>query len=585
MEKKRKQQSFLQGAFILTTATMIVKIIGAIFKIPLGNLLGGTGMGYFSSAYDLYLPFYSLAMAGLPVAISRLVAERVAEKRFADVNRTLRVAQRVFLVTGLTGTVILALVTYPYILFTGNSGALYSMMTVIPALLFCCVMSSYRGFYEGLRNMYPTAVSSIIEALGKLILGLGFAYGIILKARAVYAATGLVFGKTITFDNTQDALTEAITNAAAPYAAAGAILGITIGSALGAVFLIIYHRIVGSRITKEEIQLSPPARSNRQILRTILIIAVPVVIGSLVTNFSSLIDLLTVQRRLATAVQNSPDTFLTMYAGLLPNTIDSTSSLEDLVSTIPNYLYGCYKGFAYSVYNLTPSLTSVLGVSALPVLATVWVEKKKDAIKDNIEFMVKITALAAMPAGAGLTALSGQILYLLYSGKAKEVAVTTPILTILGVATICTGMASPVTSMLQAIGKQNIPARNIAIGTVLKFTINLILVGIPSINIIGAAIGTLICYLFYFSANFYALVKHSGVHISYGNTLLKPFFSAVLCGGTAYLSYKLIYNIITIKNISALIAIFLAVAVYAAALWLTKCITKEDLKWIKRRAK
>ena len=104
---KRTYQNLLQGSMILAVATALVKVLGAIYRIPLNNMLGELGAGYYSTAYDLYLPIYSLAMAGLPVAISRMVAESVATKRFADTRRLLKLAQRAFLTTGITGTVIM----------------------------------------------------------------------------------------------------------------------------------------------------------------------------------------------------------------------------------------------------------------------------------------------------------------------------------------------------------------------------------------------------------------------------------------------------------------------------------------------
>ena len=171
-EKKRKQQSFEYGAIILLCSTMLVKVIGAIFKIPLSNLLGDLGFGYFSSAYDLFTPIYTLAMAGLPIAVSRIVAEHITNKRFNDVHRTLSVTKKLFFISGLTGFILMLALIYPFVRITDRTGqTIYSLFAIAPSLFFCCVMSTYRGYYEGLRNMYPTAASDVIEALGKLILG------------------------------------------------------------------------------------------------------------------------------------------------------------------------------------------------------------------------------------------------------------------------------------------------------------------------------------------------------------------------------------------------------------------------------
>ncbi|MCI8360886.1 MAG: polysaccharide biosynthesis protein [Clostridiales bacterium] len=587
---KRKQQSFLHGAGILVGATMLVKMIGAVFKIPVNNLLGGVGAGYFNSAYDLYLPLYSLAMAGLPIAISRMVAERVAQKRYRDVRKTLRIAQRAFLVTGLTGFFVMLLCAYPYILFIGNSGALMSILCITPSLLFCCVMSSYRGYYEGLRNMYPTAVSSVIEALGKLVLGLGFAYPVFLKARAEFDASGTVFGKAVevpVIENPEEqakAIKEAVTAAAGPYTAAAAILGITIGAALGALYLIIRHRRAGDNITIAELRASPRPIRNKQTLRIMISIAIPVVLGSLVTNVASLIDLATVQRRLVDAFHTGPDTVLQMYEGLLPSSVAGLSG-DELAKEISNYLYGCYKGFAYSIYNLVPTLTSVLGVSALPALTTAWIERDRRGLKVNLESMVRTTALLALPGGVGITVLSENILNLLYAGKPREAAVAAPVLAILGFTAVFAGLTMPMTNMLQAIGKQNIPVRNMAIGAVLKIVVNFVLVGNPSLNVIGAPAGSLCCYAFIFIADLYCLLKYSGVRMNFFSTLIKPAFAAVLCGAAGWVSAGLLSWVIPKDKLVTILAICIAGLVYVISLLCTRAITREDVAMLPKGQK
>ena len=173
-EKNVKEQNFERGAVILLASTVLVKIIGAIFKIPLQSLIGDLGFGYFSSAYDLFLPIYALSMAGLPIAVSRLTAASVAQGKLKDARKTLNIAQKAFLVTGIAGFIIMLCATYFYAVSTTDNvtdakNVAVCVLMIAPTILFCSYMSAYRGYYEGLHNMYPTAVSDIIEALGKLI--------------------------------------------------------------------------------------------------------------------------------------------------------------------------------------------------------------------------------------------------------------------------------------------------------------------------------------------------------------------------------------------------------------------------------
>ena len=283
-EKKRKQQSFEYGAIILLCSTMLVKIIGAIFKLPLSNLIGDLGFGYFDSAYALFTPIYTLAMAGLPIAISRIVAEHMANARYRDVRKSLKVTRRIFIITGLTGFVVMLLLIYPFVKLTDATGkTIYSLFAIAPALFFCCIMSAYRGYYEGLRNMYPTAASDVIEALGKLILGYGFAY-IIMKISGDVAL-----------------------------AAAGAMLGITVGAAAAALFLRLRYKFKGDMISDEELENSPEASSDKKTLKALIAIAIPVVVASLANNIASLVDVSMVKLQLKNLMDNSGDMIMDMY--------------------------------------------------------------------------------------------------------------------------------------------------------------------------------------------------------------------------------------------------------------------------------
>ena len=197
MSKTMSGQSFIYGAAVLMMSTAIVKVIGAIFKLPLTNIIGVTGMGHFSVAYDLYVPIYTLAMAGLPVAISKIVAERLAQERYKDVRQNLKVVRRTFMTTGLVGFLVMLIASYPFVRFIGSEDSLLGIWVIAPSLLFCCIMSTYRGYYEGYKNMYPTAISSVIEAVGKLTIGYLGALLTVAIAEREYAAKGTVFGKVV----------------------------------------------------------------------------------------------------------------------------------------------------------------------------------------------------------------------------------------------------------------------------------------------------------------------------------------------------------------------------------------------------
>lgn len=546
---KSKQQSFMHGSMILVIATAMVKVIGALFRIPLANLLGETGMGFYSTAYDLYLPMYSLAMAGMPVAISRIIAEHVAAERFKDVGQTFRVAKKAFMFTGTIGFVLMCALAYPFVIYTKNVGALPAVFCIAPCLLVCCVMSAYRGYYEGMKNMTPTAVSQVIEALGKLVLGYSIAY-LIIKIRGDLGTTTL------------------------SYAAAGALGGIALGSAVSALYLIIKYKREGNPFTTEQLNSADAPLSSRQTLKNLTVIAIPIVLGSFVTYITSLIDVVMVQRLISKAIVESPEVFNDMYADFIAykQSVATGDGTTFALTDLSNALYGCHRGYAYSIYNLVPVITSVLGVSAIPILASAWTQGDNKSVKANIETVMRTTALVSMPAGIGIFAVAGPILNILYSSD-YAVAIATPNLRVLGIAAVFAGITIPMASVLQAIGKQKIPVRNVAIGAVIKIVVNYAFVSIPTVNIKGVPIGTACCYVYICVANIIAIIKYSKVKINLFSVIGKPFLAAALCGLTAFA----ITTFIGDSKLISIAAIGVAGVVYIAAIGALKAIEKEDV--------
>ena len=562
-KSQNKQQSFLHGSFILIVATFAAKIISAIYRIPLAYILGPRGMGYFSTAYDLYTPMYSIAMAGLPTAVSRMVAEYSARGRYKDVKKTLHIAQAAFLVTGgigfalmlflaftLTGNTQFVIFEHTFTLKALNSGALPGMICIVPSILFCCIMSAYRGYFEGLGNMTPTGVSEVFEAAGKLIFGLTIAEITLIRT-----------------NNTS-------------YAVAGALLGITVGEALSTLYLFIKYKFFGEKNLPHELyDASVEPDKAKKILKTMIAIAIPVVLGSLVNNVTSLIDVAMVQKQLAVAITKSPEHFAAAFKDFITSetaTMAKEGKQFNIVADLPNALYGCHRGYAFSIYHLIPTLTTTLGISAIPVLARTWTKKDMAAVKFNMQTIIRTTAVIVMPCGIGMFAISKGILSLLYK-DVNAIAIAAPNLRVLGLCAIFAGINSPVIAMLQAVGKEVVPLKNIAVGAVLKIVTNYILVGTPSINIYGVPIGTTVCYLYIFAANLYCLIKHTGIKPDFYSILVKPLFAGLCSGVTAFAVYNLVFALIKRNLFATAGAIISAAVVYIIALGVFKVLESEDI--------
>lgn len=573
---------------MLMFGVVLVKLIGALFKIPLTDMLGATGRGYFNSAYEVYTPIFAISMAGLPVAVSRMVAENVALNKHREARMVFNVSKRIFILVGVIGTLVLLIAAYPYAHFVAGIKSLPAVLCVAPSIFFCCFMSAYRGYYEGLRNMTPTAVSQVIEALGKLLIGLALAKIVISIGMNQYEAgmlasgnvSATVFGNSVTSD------TEA-NSVIIPWAAAGAVFGVTIGSVASTLFLMICHKIKGDGFTRVQLVNSPKSAPSDVIAKEMIKIAIPMVISALVLNITNLVDTMTIQSRILSALNADFDTVLQMHSESFNEAVRlSRLNLND-IKEVKSYLWGAY-GMALDFKNLVPTITIQLGVSALPALAAAWAVKDKKSTKSTIETVIRIGMLIALPAGIGMAALAEPILNIIYArgSSSDAVAVVTPILVAYGLATPVMAISTPTTNMLQAIGRTDIPVKSVVVGAIVKIICNFVLVGNPKINIYGAVAGTILFYVVIVVCNLTSLLRISKVKVNWASVLLKPLICAALCGVTAYAANGLLttifpsdpsQSILNMGTVSAVISIGLAVVVYAISLLLIKGIAREDV--------
>ena len=556
----KQKQNFLHGALILMSATVIVKIIGYFFKVPLKGIIGVSGFGYFNAAYGLFNTLYALSVAGMPVAVARMVAQNMQQGRFRDVRKIKRLSTIAFLCAGLLGSLLMLAGAGPYVRLAQNPNAFLSVFVMSPAIFFVCASSSYRGYYEGLRNMYPTAWSQVLEALVKLVCGLLFACAAIRMGMEEYEGSGTVFGALVSTP-------EQARLAVLPYGAAGAILGIVVSTAAGSLFLWAYNRRRGDGISAQMLEQAVPAATGKEILKQLWTIAVPICLGALALNITTLIDVSSLTNRLSTALANGEEALLSMYDGILPADMPREE--------IPNYLFGAYN-MSVTLFNLIPALTTTFGVSALPSVTTAWTSQNRRMLQKNIESVWRVTSMIAFPAGFGICALAEPILTLVYQADPASIPIAAPILRVLGIAAIFVALSSPTNSMLQAIGRVKVPVRLMLIGGFLKLAVNFSLVPVPSVNIQGAPFGTLLCYMTIICISVPTLCRAAGVRLRFGKVFLKPLFAGALCGITVWAGYGLLSRVAG-NTISASFSILAAGIVYVVVLFLTHGVEKYDI--------
>ncbi len=559
----RKSQSFLKGAMVLGSSMVIVKLMGMIYKILLSNQYGGVGTGLFNSAYALYNPLFMLSTAGFPIAISRMVSESVTKKRYKDVKQIHRVSVPIFVIAGCLCFLAMILGGFLYVKIIHADNAIFALLCLSPTIFFGCLMSIYRGYFEGMRNMVPTAVSEIIEAACKLFLGFTASFLVTKYGMSRYEATGYVFG-------TKCGSVSEAESVIVPIAIGAAITGISLGSLFGFLYLLIRYKRGGDGISREELRNSPPPRKPEQTLRVMVRTAIPIGLGSIIMSLADMVDSTLVNIRINNIMQTNPDALLNVYGSLIPDHVYQNGETH-------TFLYGCY-GIALTLMMLVTAVTQVFGTTALPSVTAAWTGGNKEQLKKSMETVMRVTTLVTIPSGIGMSVLAEPLLSLIYHGSAvsSEVEIGSRVLTVMGISVIFIATSTPLCSMLQAIGRMDVPLKLFAIGMVIKIIVNYILVGIPEINIQGANIGSIVCYGFVTIVALFVLCRETKIVPDFVSIFVKPLFAGIVCGVAAYFS-EIFFDLFLAQRIATLLAVVAAIVAYIIALFLFKAIKREDI--------
>ena len=532
-----KKNTFFGGAAILTAGVIIVKLIGALFKIPLANILGDTGFAHFTNAYNIYNLLLIISTAGLPVALSKTVSEANALGHYNQVRKVFKVALATFLTLGIVSSLVMFFGAQGLSDWQGDSGAYYAVLALSPAVIFVCTMSAFRGFAQGHSNMVPTAISQIIEALCKLCIGLGLAWLIVdsnMGDRVLKSLAGLGLEKAA--DHSEQLL---------ELGAAGAIFGVTVGTAGSLIFLVIDF----IRRRKREPEPSKDvAQSSGEVLKRLIEIAIPITIGSSIVSIVTLIDAHLVQTRLQEALGMS--------------------------EKVAVGLYGSYQT-AMTLYNLPSSLMVPLTASVIPAISACLARKNQREASHVSESALRVAMLIACPMGAGLTALAAPIMSLLY--PRYDVAITGPCMAILGVASVFVCVMLLCNSILQASGYVYLPIYAMILGGVVKVVVNYFLVGTEYFNVVGAPIGTLCCFGAVAVLELVLIKWKLPSAPNYGRIFAKPVLASAVMGLAAWACYGLLERAMPGSRIPTLGAMVVAVLIYVILVAVLRIISKDDL--------
>ncbi len=574
-------QTFVKGAAILTVSMVVVKVFGVLDKVILTNIysmfgqsLASMGMGIYNNAYEVFGVIFTVATGGLPIVISRMISQNMAEERYKDVKQVHRVSIPLFLVVGLVCTIGLMLVSFPYAFkFVKSPYSIYAMLALAPTVLFGCIASIYRGYFEGQRNMFPTAVSEVIEAVVKLVLGAAFAYLIMYFGMAHYKETGNFLWFELRDINEAQ-------NTILAFSVAGNICGISLASLCSSIYLILKYKIGGDGIPKEFYENSITARRQKETLGIIIRTALPIVGGALVMSVGSLIDAVIIQNVLFNLAQNNADALFRQYHDYYPREV--FYGFKDIPPTIHTSLWGCY-GSSLTLMQLVTAVTQVFGSSAMPNVTSAWTKGDKAELKSSVDTVLKMTMMFTLPMAFGLCVLAHPIMGFIYASQ-DIVEVGGNVLTLMGITTIFTAIITPICSMLNGIGKVKLPMILYTICMLIKIGTSWVFVSIPEINIQGATAGSMISYAIICAAGMYLLIKHSKVVPDFLSTTVKPLIAAVCCAAAAYFANAFLEGKMN-HRLSTILAILAAVIVYIAILLVLRTFSAKEVRFLPKGEK
>ncbi len=556
-----KKQSFLKSSAILLSMVIITKILGLMFKIPLTHILGGTGMGYFSAAFSVFTPVFAIVVSGIPSSMARMAAENYALGRFSNLRRQKKAAHLTFGILSIAACGIIMLLSSPLAEFVMKEPtAKYALMCVAPSIVFCTAMSVERGYYEGLRNMLPTALSEIAETVFKVVMGLGFALLTARYGENQFLHTGECFG--IACNSIEQARETSL-----PFIAAAAILGSSLASGAACMLLMIGTKIKGDGITRQMRDSDKVTDSYRRISSLLLKCAMPIAFAAVITTLTGMIDMLTINPCLRYAMEQD----ITPFAGF----IDSGISKEEL----PNFMYGSYEGLASLVYGLVPTLTAMFGKSALPALTDAWARGDKKAFSSNLRNMMTISSIIAIPSGLGICAMSRSLLMFLFAGRTAEIEAAVRPLSVLGIGVIFMAMALPCFTILQTLGNSRKNIVIMTIGGVIKLVLNLVFVSNPNIGLEGAAYAETASMIFVCVMSLRSVYSLTDEKCRVIETYIRPLYAALMCTISAVLSENFLnmQNWININHrIVTVISIAIGGIMYFISLYLL-CETPKNL--------
>ena len=569
-----KKQSFLHGTALLALATAAVKIIGALYKIPLNAIIGEQGFGYFNTAYQIYNVLLMISTAGLPVAMSRMISQASSLGHYRQVRKIYTICRTIFLSLGLISALLMGGFSGMLAEAMGQPNAKASILFLAPASFLICLMSTYRGFFQGQSNMTPTSVSQVLEAFVKLVVGIAAA--VLIK---FYFAS-------------------------IPLAAGGAILGVSVSCLISSFYLNHCYRkaIKDMPITNEA------PGTGKDIAKGLLAIAIPITIGSAGLQ---LLNVLEIGIYMDQIRENTDEMYnmaqlldqmksygytTKLDGAFIKATIESDGirffyedpeatgqMLSTLVSRADgiSYIIDTQKGIydmAMTIFNMPCAFITPITISIIPAITSFITTGDHENARSNAESAARVTALLSMPCAIGLFVLAEPVTALLGGYSGEKLVLATNLMRIMSICIMFNAIVLLSNALMQAHGHVVLPVINMFVGGVLKLVAVSILTGNPLIGILGTPVGSLLCYLSITVLNLIGMRRVLKNPPAIFKNMLRGFLAAVIMGVLAFGSWYVLKNILGVGSNLILCALPIVVggAVYLVCAVTLKAITTED---------
>ena len=515
MEKK----TFLVGAVILGIAGLMVQILGAVFRIPLANIIGPAGMGYYQTAYPLYIFLLVFSTNGAPAAISKMTSERLALGRIRDAHRVFKMAFLIMSVLGLIAFLAVFIFAESIVSAFGDPGAVMAMKAIAPALLVVPIMSVYRGYFQGMQNMGPTATSQLIEQGVRVTVGLSLAI--------LWMKYGI------------------------EQAAAGATIGTSVGPLAGVLVLIlIYNKRREKILVSVESDLSTSKESNKDIIKTLIWIAVPITVGVSILPIINLGDLFVLMNRLS----------------------ESGFSISEA-----NVMYGQLSGMAGPIINIPMALALSMALALVPAIASAKASGDVQLLNKNIQLGFRTAMIVGVPCSFGLIILAKPIMTLLYPIEMESAINASGSLAYLAMGVIFLCVAQTMAGTLQGLGKPGVAVVGLLIGFAVKLIATYVLAGITALNMEGAAIASALAYATIGLFNLWAVKRITGISFDRRLTVFKPVLAGIIMFILSGVFYRIFDGILG-NSLACVGAILVAAIVYGVILLRIKGITQVEIR-------